>query len=261
MAADSIVEFFDRRAADYEREYEADTPAGYALRVRRRKVLDLFDRPGGQVLDVGCGPGVMTTALLQRGCEFWGVDPSPGTLAIARARFQGIERAPFVQGGAERLEFDDAVFDAVLCMGVIDSLSNRPQAIREMIRVLKPGGTLICTVANLLSPYAAWKNFGYYPAVGVWHRLRARFQDGANRAAIRDCPPRTLHTRRSASRLVASTGATVVASVPYSFNVFISPLDEMMPHVAVRVTKAMEEGEWRWPGWLATGWILKARKA
>jgi len=87
VEADPVVIFFDERAANYDREYEDETPGGYALRVRREKVLSFFDKPGGRVLDVGCGPGVMAQALVDRGCDFWGLDPSSKMIEIGRRRF------------------------------------------------------------------------------------------------------------------------------------------------------------------------------
>lgn len=70
-SGDPVVRFFDSRARNYNREYEDETPAGYALRIRREKVMSLFDQRGGRVLDVGCGPGIMAAETIQRGCEFW----------------------------------------------------------------------------------------------------------------------------------------------------------------------------------------------
>ena len=171
--ADPIVAFFDRRAADYDQEYEHDTPGGYALRIRRRKVLDLFDKSGGTVLDVGCGPAVLTKDLLERGCKFWGVDPSSKMIDICRSRFREGEDVHFLQRDAVDLQLPTNFFDAVLCIGVIDSLKDARQAIREILRVLKPGWTLIITFTNIRSPYAWWKNFVFYPAVSAWHAWRA----------------------------------------------------------------------------------------
>jgi ubiquinone/menaquinone biosynthesis C-methylase UbiE len=260
-SADPIVEFFDRRAADYDREYAEDTPGGYALRVRRKKVLGLFDQPDGRVLDVGCGPGVMTQEMLNRGCSFWGVDPSSKMIEIARSRFRENEQTRFLQGEASRLQFAENVFDAVLCMGVIDSVPDVRLAIREMVRVLKPGGTLILTVANLLSPYAWWKNYAFHPTVAAWHRLRVRLGDPTmTPERIRSGGQRALYTSGEAHALVESSGATVLRTVPYCFNVFISPLDELMPRAALRVTRRLEEGKWAPPDWIAAGLILKARK-
>jgi ubiquinone/menaquinone biosynthesis C-methylase UbiE len=261
QSGNPIIEFFDRRAADYDREYAEDTPGGHALRVRRKKVLDLFDQQGGLVLDVGCGPGVMTQELLDRGCRFCGVDPSSKMIEIARSRFTEDERTRFVQGDASRLEFADNAFDAVLCMGVIDSVPDGRLAVQEMVRVLKPGGTLILTVGNLLSPYAWWKNYAFYPIVAAWHRLRVRLGDPTlTPGRIRSGSLRTLYSRTEARHLVENAQATLLEIVPYYFNVFISPLDELMPGPALRVTQKLEDAVWARPDWIAVGWILKARK-
>jgi ubiquinone/menaquinone biosynthesis C-methylase UbiE len=257
---DGIVDFFDRRAADYDREYHDATPGGYALRIRRRKVLDLFDHPGGRVLDVGCGPGVMAESMLAQGCQFWGIDPSANMIAIANSRFGGSEQATFIEGDAARLPFADAFFDAVLCMGVIDSVPDRPAAIREMTRVLRPGGTLILTFANLGSPYAWWKNYVFYPAVKFWQRGRARHRSAAKRARVRGGHVRAMYTRADAEAFLRSAGLTVTHVVPYNFNLFISPLDEILPKLSLRVTQILEEGSRTPPAWLAAGWIVKAAK-
>ena len=259
-AAGAIVDFFDQRAAEYDREYAEQSPAGYALRVRRRKVLELFDQPGGTVLDVGCGPAVMAAEILERGCRFHGVDPSGKMIDIGRSRFGGDDRVTLRQGDAGRLDFPDHSFDSVLCMGVIDSVPDGPGAIREMVRVLKPGGTLILTFTNLLNPYAWWKNYVFYPAVEAWHRLRTAAGDPTiNRGRVRSGNLRALYSRRRGERLVTAAGARVLEVVPYYFNPFISPLDEIAPRLALRATARLEERGG--PEWLAAGLILKARKS
>ena len=255
--AQDIVDFFDRRAADYDREYSQATLAGHALRVRRQKVLQLFDQPGGSVLDVGCGPGVMVEGLRALDCTFCGVDPSRNTIAIASERFRDDDRVRFLQGDASRLEFSDDVFDCVLCMGVIDSVPDGQRAIGEMVRVLKPGGTLILTVANLASPYAWWMNYVVYPALQGLYRLRV-LRQGPAAGGGRGSSLRTLYTKRQAVRAIGTGGAQVTGVVPYYFNVFLPPLDKIAPRAALRVTQRMER--YGRPQWLAAGWILQAHK-
>ena len=256
-----VVTFYDRLASDYDRDYERLSPAGFALRTRRRKVLELFDRAGGRVLDVGCGPGVLVAALLDRECEVWGVDPSDNMLAIARDRFGADPRVHLLQGQATHLQFADGVFDAVLCLGVMDSIPDGACAIAEMTRVLKPGGTLIVTVANLVSPYAWWKNYVYYPGIRWSHRLRAWIGDPTMTPdRIRSCPLRRLYSRAGARRLLESSGLQVTVVVPYFFNLFLSPLDELLPRTALRVLERLEDARGSRPDWFAAGWILKAVK-
>ena len=54
-------------------------------------------------MDVGCGPAVMTQAMLERGCSFWDVDPSPRMIEISRKLFQENERVHFLPGDAMRI--------------------------------------------------------------------------------------------------------------------------------------------------------------
>ncbi len=258
LSSDPIVDFFDRRAADYDREYDQLTPGGYALRIRRKKVLDLFDRPGGKVLDVGCGPAVMTRELLARGCEFWGVDPSSKMIEICRNRFSGDDRVHFLQGDALNLDLPNGLFDAVLCMGVIDSLKDGRRGIHEMLRVLKPGGTLILTFTNLCSPYAWWKNYVFYPLVAQWQEWRTRW--GAQNPARRSADRRALYSRRRACGMLELEGAQVLQIMNYYYNLALAPVDEIAPAAALWLTRALEEGPLPKPSWAAAGLIVKARK-
>jgi ubiquinone/menaquinone biosynthesis C-methylase UbiE len=258
--ADPVVEFFNRRAKDYDREYTGETPGGFALRVRREKVMAMFDKPGGRVLDVGCGPGVMVEPVLSRGCSFWGVDPSTEMIGIGRSRFPEGPRVSFHCAGAQRLPFADGYFDAVLCMGVIDALEDRLAAMREMLRVLKPNGTLIITFANVRNPYAWWKAYLFYPLVGVWHGFLARLR-GSKVAGRRAAgKTRTLYSVKSAHEALVSQGAAILQTVGYYYNPFLSPLDEMMPSLALAATKKLEDRSQGKPNWLAAGFIVKAQK-
>lgn len=116
----------------------------------------LFDRyaseliPGasGSVLEVGCGTGATTRALVRR-ADFagsaLGVDQSEDFIAAAK-RFvadEGIsERVRFVVGDAHRLDFADGSFDVVFAHTLISHVTDPIAVLKEMVRVLKPGGRL-----------------------------------------------------------------------------------------------------------------------
>jgi len=94
--------FSGDKADEYARAYAEGTPGRFALRMRQKRVLELFDRAGGKVLDVVCGPAEMLRPLLSLGCEFWGVDPSTRMIEICRARFGETKDTLFAAGEAGR---------------------------------------------------------------------------------------------------------------------------------------------------------------
>ncbi len=100
-------------------------------------------RPGDRVLDVACGTGVVAVTAARLGARVTGLDLTPELLERARenSRIAGVE-IDWREGDVEKMPFDSAVFDAVLSQyGHI--FAPRPDvAVAEMLRVLKPGGTI-----------------------------------------------------------------------------------------------------------------------
>ncbi|MBU3258446.1 methyltransferase domain-containing protein [Roseovarius sp. PS-C2] len=103
-------------------------------------------RPQDSVLDVACGTGATTREALARtrpDGHVTGLDRNDGMLAVASSRTPGIE---WVQGTAEALPFADASQDAVLCQFGLMFFDDRPGALQEMRRVLRPGGRIALSV-------------------------------------------------------------------------------------------------------------------
>jgi SAM-dependent methyltransferase len=99
--------------------------------------------PGSSVLDVACGTGVVAITAARRGAQVTGLDLSPDLLEVARSNAATAEvKIAWHEGDVESLPFDAATFDTVVSQfGHI--FAPRPDvAVAEMLRVLKPGGTL-----------------------------------------------------------------------------------------------------------------------
>jgi ubiquinone/menaquinone biosynthesis C-methylase UbiE len=97
-----------------------------------------------RILDVGCGDGALLCTTASRGSVAIGVDPDPAmvTAARSRAREMGVS-VTLLQGSVERLAFPDATFDVVTAVTVLCFVSDVAGAVREMARVLRPGGLLV----------------------------------------------------------------------------------------------------------------------
>jgi SAM-dependent methyltransferase len=105
---------------------------------------------GQRALDVACGTGALTVGLAERalpGGAVLGLDANPQMLAVARRKRADIE---WHEGRAEALPFDDASFDAVLSQFGMMFFDNAVAALREMQRVLRPGGRLAVAVCDAL---------------------------------------------------------------------------------------------------------------
>jgi SAM-dependent methyltransferase len=98
---------------------------------------------GMQVLDICCGPGMLVAGALKRGAEAVGIDFSERAVKFARDM---VPDGRFQQGDAQALPFPAASFDAVLCGYGLMHLPEPAVALREMLRVLRPGGQAALSV-------------------------------------------------------------------------------------------------------------------
>lgn len=129
---------------------------------------------GARLLDVGCGTGPHLVDLRARGYDAAGVDASEEMLAHARSLNPG---ADLRQADIDALPFPDASFDYVLCVEVLRYLPDPMPCIREMARVLRPGGTALVTASPLLSlnGYPLINRLAAAVPVGRLTRLRQFF--------------------------------------------------------------------------------------
>lgn len=144
------LEFYDRSA---DRWWD-ETSLVYALNHLNQPRFEYFDRylknwQDIRVLDVGCGGGFSCEWMARRGAIVAGVDQSAA--CIQSAKSHALSHAltiEYQQGFAENLPYPDSSFDCVVCVDVLEHVAHLEQTIKEIFRVLKPGGIFFFDTVN-----------------------------------------------------------------------------------------------------------------
>jgi SAM-dependent methyltransferase len=153
--------------------------------------------PGDEVLDVACGTGALTRAvhaLVRPGGSVTGVDANDEMLTVARRIEPSIA---WVSGTAEALPFADSSFAAVVSQAALMFFTDKLTALREMQRVLRPGGRLTLAV---------WDRLDNAPGYAALTQLLAEMFGPATAAAME--PPFALGDTRLLATLFADAGLT-----------------------------------------------------
>jgi SAM-dependent methyltransferase len=131
---------WDDRATTYHRAF---------LPLTRHVIEPLLDAaavgPAMRVLDAGTGPGYLAAAAAARGATVVGVDVASAMVALARTLHPAVE---FARGDAERLDFADEEFDAVVANFAVPHFGRPERAAAEFARVLSPGGRVALSTWN-----------------------------------------------------------------------------------------------------------------
>lgn len=249
------------QAASYARSHVADGPSQRFFEAR----IDLMTRllgttPGGELLDVGCGPGIFLRHLADsRPGDFslTGVDLSEAMIDEARQRMVGVAGARLDVGSADALPYADSSFDVVVAMGVLE-YCDVPRTLAELARVARPGATVIVSMLNPLSPYRLCEWGVYWPLVRVLGRVEAVLgrpaerRHGRGRTGIRALPAVLLRRRLRAS------GLRPVRTEFFDLAMVMPPLDRLAQRWAPALLAAPARGSRtsRALRWMNTGYVV-----
>jgi ubiquinone/menaquinone biosynthesis C-methylase UbiE len=172
---------------------------------------------GLDVLDVGSGQGIDLVRYARAGANVTGVDLTPRHVELARGHLAALELpGTVVEGDAERLPFGDDSFDRVSSNGVLHHTPDIAAALREIRRVLRPGGEARIIVYNKASLHY-WLNQVVYSGL-LQRRL---FTEGSMEAVLRHVeysssgegnPLVRVYTPRQTRRLLSEAGFSAVTS-------------------------------------------------
>ena len=148
-------EYFDTHSREYTSEHYEGTQKGAKWARHNALIKTILKLPlpiNSRILDLGCGPGYLSRELCRRGYTGVGLDSSQAMVAGCErdAEAEGISpsRWQFLIGDAEKLPFPDGEFNVVVAAGLIEYMPTDELLLREVGRVLKPGGWLLINVTN-----------------------------------------------------------------------------------------------------------------
>jgi ubiquinone/menaquinone biosynthesis C-methylase UbiE len=192
-------DYYDEFSRRYDSQRGGRVPGGYHDMVDDLELgfLERFAR-GRDVLEVGCGTGLLLERMAQFSRSARGVDLSPGMLEHARSRGLEVD-----EGSATDLPYEDERFDVVCSFKVLAHVRDIGDALLEMSRVTRPGGTLVLEFYNRHSLRALVKNLG--PA----GRISAQTTEAAVYTRF-DTARDVLALLPAGTRLVASRGVRIV---------------------------------------------------
>lgn len=212
---------------------------------------------GLRVLDVGCGQGIDVARYARAGAQATGVDLTPRHVELARAHIAALGLdAEIVGGDAEVLPFPDASFDRVSSNGVLHHTPDVDAALREIARVLRPGGEARIVVYHRGSLHYWLTQVGWFGLLhgdlrregsmeGVLSR-RVEFSGVGARPLVR------AYTRRELSALLARAGLGDVQAEARHFRLNDTPLTYPLTLVP-RLRRARLDAVGRLAGWYLVG--------
>jgi ubiquinone/menaquinone biosynthesis C-methylase UbiE len=200
--------YYDEFSAGYEKLRGINDPGGYHELVDDLEV-DFASRyaAGGDLLEVGCGTGLLLQRLCQIAKSARGIDLSPGMLEKARARGLDVEK-----GSVLELPYPDASFDVTCSFKVLAHVENIERALSEMIRVTRPTGVVLAEFYNPLSLRGLVKRLGPAGAISENTTERAVFTRF-------DSPFRVKKLLPVGWEIVASRGVRIVTPAAFTMRV------------------------------------------
>lgn len=236
----------------------------YIFSSRKKYVLSMLDLKNSRILDIGCGPAVLTEELLNNGCEVWSIDISETMVESAKKRMaEKIKsgKLHFAVDDIERLNFPDEYFDGILCIGVLEYLDDNSFALKEINRVLKHKGEIIFTVPNMASPFSLLdklmiiilKNF-----LRLLSAIKIKIKIPQNRLLFRDDINDKYYLPWRFNKQLLKNGFDIDKTIFHIYRPAV--LNVISPSLALFFTKKLEVLSKTHFSWMGINYIVKAYK-
>lgn len=197
----------------------------------------------GLVLDAGAGEGIdLASVGLTPGCRAVGVELSAGGIRATASRISTVPNARLVRGNILAMPFRTAAFDNAYSYGVVHHTDDPPRAVREIVRTLKPGGTLLIYVYEDFERRGGLWQFAL-KSVNAVRRPISRMSPAAIRSVCALIAPLVFATCTLPSRYFsfaarfpypATQNPTMKSLIPDLYDRFAAPVEERYSEAGAR---------------------------
>ncbi|MGH3977330.1 MAG: class I SAM-dependent methyltransferase [Pseudonocardiaceae bacterium] len=252
-------------AAGYGDSHEGVGPAARFFRSRIYLISQtLASCRGGDLLDVGCGPGMMVRELLDsRPGDFriTALDRSSAMVNACALRAAGAHDFHALIGRVEQMEFPDASFDVVLAMGVLEYV-DVAEALAEISRVTRPDGLILVTMLNPLSPYRFVEWHVYWRLLRVLRAVEALLTVPLDMRHDAGPTGMRAYSQGALRKMMTDAGLRVVDVAYFDVTLLVPPIDRIVRRWARGWQKRPERTiSRRWRRALGTGYMIVGRNA
>jgi len=195
--------------------------------------LGYAEAGGLRVLDVGCGQGIDVYHYAAAGADAAGVDLTPRHVELARLHTAAMGvRTTIVEGDAEHLPFADATFDRISSNGVLHHTPDMPAALREIYRVLKPGGEARVIVYNRNSFHYWLAQFLRQGILRGWlfkeRSMEGVLSRGVEYSSVGARPLVRVYTPKQVTSMLSAAGFVNVTAHARHFNPSDTPITSVL---------------------------------
>lgn len=231
--------------------YDRDLLQVFFFNPTHKMLLAELTAADRRILDVGCGTGDYVELADKHDGQFFGIDYAPEMIRQAKERFAGHnQRHLFAVASGEHVPYADNTFDLAVGMGYIEYFPDPAVPIRELRRVLKPGGTLVMQSFK-------WQMWSHFRRL-VWQPLRGAVkgngQDGLPSSWVNN-----KYGRRQLDALLGAHGFRNVGHVHNNFHVFPTRVRLRFPRAYMRLSEWIGRTTPNALGFLAVNYVGKYR--
>lgn len=225
-----VDEFFDTHVTYWKDTYKGEDFDGIIYRQRQAVALSYIDGLSlprtARVLEVGCGAGLMSTALAKRGFFVEAIDHAQAMIELAQkhARETGMEnRINACTGDIHELSYEDRSVDLIVALGVIPWLHDFRKALAEIARVLAPNGYVVLSMDNAVRATTLLDPLTFPVLARIRWFVKRKLEKAGLLSSFNpwsNAPPYSRHSIKEFNKNLREAGLTIMKSTSVGFGPF-----------------------------------------